>query len=238
MYIVRETELFSAHNARQAAIKITSSCNYEILTNENGDPVKDEYGNYIFTGKRFNPTVYLRMAKTLNPNIDMSKPIAKGTRVFDWENSVVLKLQNHEVAILSMLSNPFYLMKWNDLLVEEYNDKKNELFNVFHNSNRDTKESKILKIQPQSKYGSIQVAISVIHNKPDGSKDNMWISLKIHQAHELGLAMAGYLMNIGEYNVRFRDLKNNTVYKIETDNTNEEKQQEEDSLIDISDYFS
>lgn len=233
MYITKESELFSAHNARQAAVKFNSSIAYEIVSND-GTPIKDEYGNYIFTGKTFFPAVYVKMAKTLDPNIDMSKPIAKGTRVFDWENSIVLKLQNQEVAMISMLSNPYYIMKWNDLLVEEYNNKKNELFTIYHSGGGKDSKSKIFKVNCNNKNGNIQVVLSVTHTKTDGNKDNMWIGLKLHQAHELGLTLSGFLMNQCEYNARFRDFKtNNNSYR----NDKNKEENMEIKQIDVSDFF-
>lgn len=233
MYIIKESELFSAHNARQAAVKFTSSVAYEILSNNTGEPVKDEFENYVFTGKTFLPSVYVKMAKTLNPNIDMSKPIEKGTRVFDWENSVVLKLQNQETAMISMLSNPYYILNWNKLLVEEYNGRKNELYTIYHSGGGKESKSKIFKVSCNKKNENIQVVLSITHNKTDGTKDNMWITLKLHQAHELGVAMSGFLMHQCEYNSNFRDIKNN--YYNKKDKIKEENN--EIKNIDISEFF-
>jgi hypothetical protein len=245
MYINKDSELFTAHNARQAAIKFNASVSYEVKTDSTGNILEDNYGNPIFTGKTFNPCVFVRMAKTLDSNIDMSKGIEKGTRVFDWENSIVMKLEESEIAVVSMLSNPYYLMKWNDVLVEDNGkERKNELFSAFHSSRGQNASSKIFRVACTPKGNNIQVAISMLHNKPGGTKDNIWIGLKIHQAHALGLAMGGFLSNMFQHKTKFRDFRNNdnsnkSYNKNTNTNTVPEKTTENTSFetVDISDIF-
>jgi len=221
MFIIKESTIFSANNARQAAVRIVSRASYEVVSDESGNIIKDQYGNYIYTGRVFKPTVYLRIAKTLNPNIDMSKPIIKGTRVFDWENSIVLKLTNEEIAVLSMLADPFYIYRWDNMLTEQnQNGKKSELYTFFHSSRgQQPAESKMFSVHCNKKTeDTIFVVLSAMHIKPDGSKDKVSLSLKIHQAHMLGLAMTGFLLNQGLYNVNIKDFTQRE--KVQEDNSN------------------
>lgn len=219
MYIIKENIIFSANNARQAALRVNINTAYEVLSDESGNIIKDQHGRYIYTGNVFRPVVYFKMAKTLNPNIDMSKPITKGTRVFDWENAIVFKLTNDEIAILSMLSNPYYIERWNSILVEQNQNNKKELYSFYHSyKSQQVQESKTLSIYCNKKNDSnINVLLVATHTK-NNEKDKISLSLKIHQAHMLGLAMTGYLMSQSLHNIRVRDITQTFGANVHNDN--------------------
>jgi len=48
MFIIKESTIFSANNARQAAVRIVSRASYEVVSDESGNIIKDQYGNYIY----------------------------------------------------------------------------------------------------------------------------------------------------------------------------------------------
>ncbi len=224
MYITKENVIFSANNARQAALRVNISTAYEVLSDESGNIIKDQYGHYIYTGNVFRPSVFFKMAKTLNPNIDMSKPITKGTRVFDWENSITFKLTNDEIAILSMLSNPYYIERWNSILVEQNQNNKKELYSFFHSSkSQQVIESKTLSVYCNKKNdNNISVLLVATHTK-NNAKDKITLSLKIHQAHMLGLAMTGFLMSQSLHNIRIRDITQTFGANVQNDDIPEEE---------------
>jgi len=60
------------------------------------------------------------------------------------------------------------------------------------------------------------------HTK-NNAKDKITLSLKIHQAHMLGLAMTGFLMSQSLHNIRIRDITQTFGANVQNDDIPEEE---------------
>lgn len=149
----RFSTIFEVHNVRTATMKVSYTPDDNV--------------------------VYVQAAKTLNPNIDIKNGIAKGTKIFDRENTICMKLEWTEVAAIAKAEHPYYLKNWINKNFVHKTPKSTTILNVIQNAKALEKD---------------ELAISLIFTSTkNGVETKVFVPLSGDQTYDLAKALAAAL---------------------------------------------
>ena len=201
MYEKQYINLFKAYNVRSAAITITYAIN--------------------------NNSVFVRMAKTLDPNVKLiGGKIQKGDNLFDWGNAINFKLEPVEIAGLAKLEQPFYLKNWEDKTMFHQYEGTTTVFSV-------TQNKRLIE------NGELAVCLNLSTEK-NKVKTSAFLPLNGDQTYLLAKAMTIALNKQGTIIVESKKQTYDTIDTTDTTDTRPEpiiKEQTKQNASDIMNEF-
>ncbi len=156
-----------------------------------------------YNGNKKETLVFLTMAPTIDKNISMDVVRRGGTKLFDYNNKIVMKLEKHELAALAKLRQPFFIKRYATPALDHQGQPKkdvrgNAMMNVdvfVHADNKKgTSTTLTIGANQQDETGCF---VSTYFKGGQGYKNNI-VYLNTNQTQELAIAAEWCLYKIHE----------------------------------------